>query len=319
MRARAKVNLRLEVLGLRRDGYHEVYTVLHTLDLADAVRVRLSCPPAGPAPDREAAAIPAPGAAIGVTCRPDLGLPEPDNLAYRAAAALLEAWRAAGGVLPAGSRLEVEIDKSIPAAAGLGGGSADAAATLRGGAALLARVAGDVPVNLQAIARGIGSDVPFLLQGGAAVGLGRGEELLPWADGLECPLLLLVPDLTVRARDAYGWWDQDGAARRPLPGRPPGPGEALALDSGWIGNELRPAVARRFPMVEELRRGLLAHGALAAEMTGSGPVVFGVFGRQAQAEQARADMVRSHRGIQALLTRLDPAAEGLPAVEEEGS
>jgi 4-diphosphocytidyl-2-C-methyl-D-erythritol kinase len=304
--ARAKVNLRLEVLGLRGDGYHEVQTVLHTIDLRDKVAMRLS---SGDARG---------DATLRVTCRPDLGLPEHANIAHRAALALLAAWRSAGGELPAGLRLEIDIEKAIPVAAGLGGGSADAAATLRGTMALLSAAgAGSSPVNLHLVAKAIGSDVPFLLQGGAAVGVGRGEALLPCASNLNNPLVLLAPPLAISAKDAYRWWDEDGANHPPLAGRPPGPGETLSVSPEWVGNELRPVVAARFPIVEELRRDLMSAGALAAEMTGSGPVVYGIFERQADAEAACGALARARPHVRAQLARLDPALAGSPALEGE--
>jgi len=146
--APAKVNLFLEVLGKRPDGYHEIVTVIQTVSLCDEVILR-------PRPS-----------GIELVCDDDSLPQDPSNLAYRAAAAVLEHSRYDYG-------LSIEVRKQIPAAAGLGGGSSDAAAVIRG----VNRLFG---LNLEAealsaIAAGVGSDVPFFLTGGVALCTGRGE------------------------------------------------------------------------------------------------------------------------------------------------
>jgi 4-diphosphocytidyl-2-C-methyl-D-erythritol kinase len=172
--APAKINWTLEVLGRRSDGYHEVRTILQTVDLCDRVRV-------SPAADLELVLT----GAVGQTGAPLAGMPAPENLAYRAATLLL--GRAGG--LTLGAR--VELEKAIPADAGLGGGSSDAAATLRA----LNRLwgLGLPPGDLALLGAQLGSDVPFFLFGGTALGRGRGDEVTPLPDVPSWRLLLVVP------------------------------------------------------------------------------------------------------------------------------
>ena len=172
--APAKVNWALEVLGRRPDGYHEVRTVLQTVDLCDRVSV-------SPAADLELALT----GPVGQSGTPLTGMPAPENLAYRAAALLRD--RAGGRALGA----RIELEKAIPADAGLGGGSSDAAATLRA----LNRLwdLGLPPGELARLGAQLGSDVPFFVFGGTALGRGRGDEVTPLADVPSQRLLLVVP------------------------------------------------------------------------------------------------------------------------------
>ena len=181
LKAHAKLNLTLEVLGRRGDGYHEIASIMQTIDLCDDVRL-------------------SPADEIVLTCD-DPALQSPDNLAFKAAQRLREVSGYQGGA-------RIDIRKSIPVAAGLGGGSSDAAAALRGLNELWGL--GMTPARLHAVAAEIGSDVPFLLDGGAAIALGRGERVrrlptpnLPW-------ITLLMPDAPHK-RDGVGA-NADGGA-----------------------------------------------------------------------------------------------------------
>jgi len=172
--APAKVNWTLEVLRRRPDGYHEVCTILQTLDLCDRVKV-------SPVADLELVLT----GPVGQTGAPLTGMPAPENLAYRAAALL----RDQAGGRPLGARIELE--KAIPADAGLGGGSSDAAATLRA----LNRL-WDLslpPGELARLGAQLGSDVPFFVFGGTALGRGRGDEVTPLPDVPSQRFLLVVP------------------------------------------------------------------------------------------------------------------------------
>lgn len=170
VRAPAKVNWTLEVLGKRPDGYHEVRTVLQTIDLADSVTLT-------------------PASNLYLTCS-DAALASEANLAYRAAARLREASGAPAGAL-------IAIEKRIPVAAGLGGGSSDAAATLRGLRALWGLSIADG--QLAALAAELGSDVPFFLRGGTALATGRGESITPLPDIPRRAITVAWPDTPVRA------------------------------------------------------------------------------------------------------------------------
>jgi len=172
--APAKINWTLEIMGRRPDGYHEVRTVLQTVDLCDRVRV-------SPAADLELVLA----GPIGQASAPLNAMPSSENLAYGAAALLRD--RAGGRSLGA----RIELEKAIPAGAGLGGGSSDAAATLRA----LDRLwgLGLAPAELARLGAQQGADVPFFLFGGTALGRGRGDEVTPLADVASRRFLLVVP------------------------------------------------------------------------------------------------------------------------------
>jgi len=172
--APAKVNWTLEVLGRRPDGYHELCTILQTVDLCDRVRV-------SPAANLELVL----NGPVGQRGAPLTGMPAPENLAYRAAALLRD--RAGGRALGA----RIELEKAIPADAGLGGGSSDAAATMRAFNRLWGL--GLPPGELARLGAQLGSDVPFFVFGGTALGRGRGDEVTPLPDVPSLRLLLVVP------------------------------------------------------------------------------------------------------------------------------
>lgn len=303
--ARAKVNISLAVTGRRTDGYHEVCTLLHTVTLADRVSVTIM-PGGGDA-----------GGSIEVCCPGWPQLQGPTNLAHRAAAVYLVAARE---LLPdRGLAVKVVIDKRIPVAAGLAGGSSDAAATLRGLHHLLSpHLRPALPLSrLLEAAASLGSDVPFCLSGGAAWGTGRGDQLKAVSSTLDCSVLLAVPPFGIASRDAYAWWDEDnpGDASRGGAGLAGGEGRAalsgrldsLDLVSTAVRNDLRPPVARRHPVIGDLIAAIGECGAHAVEMSGSGPAAYGLFGHEAQALQAGDRLRAVFEGLQVLVCRLDPA------------
>src|SRR3954454_2077628 len=182
LQASAKINLDLRIVGGRPDGFHELRTVFQTLALADVLTIRRTRGPfrlVGSAP----------------------GIPlDRRNLVWRAAAA---AWRAAGERGPIRG-VSIALEKRIPAAAGLGGGSSDAAATLLGVNRVLGLGLG--PVELHRAALSLGSDVPFFMMGGTALGLGRGDDLFPLPDVPPLHVVLVRPDFGVSTADAYRWY-----------------------------------------------------------------------------------------------------------------
>lgn len=259
--APAKLNAFLRVLRRRPDGFHEVETLVQPLTLADGVEARPS--------DAGLELVLAGRHAVDVP-------PGEENLALRAARALAEA----AGV-PARARLT--LVKNVPVAAGLGGGSADAAAALRALDALWASRLG--PERLLEVAAGVGSDVPALVPGGPVLARGRGERV-ERAEVARTWWVLVTPPFAVRAADAYRWWDEAGGVTGPDPGPLL---EALrGGEPGAIGpllfNDLERPVASRHPEVDEARGRLLAAGAPAALMCGSGPTVAGLAedGRRAE-------------------------------------
>ena len=255
LRPSAKVNLVLRVGPRRADGFHEVRSVFQSIALADSLTI-----------------TPRPGP-FGLMSR-SVGVPaDRTNLIWRAAEVL---WKAIGGV---GEPRDVHIrlDKQIPVAAGLGGGSADAAAALVG----LNEIwnARRSRRDLMVIGAEIGSDVPFFFQGGTAVGAGRGEELYPVDDVTRLGIVIIKPSFGVSAADAYGWLDEDRGSGTP----PPETAGRNEIEVGWPGgpltlvNDLQAPVARRHPMVDEMVTACVRQGALAAAMSGSGSAVFAVF------------------------------------------
>jgi 4-diphosphocytidyl-2-C-methyl-D-erythritol kinase len=275
IRAHAKVNLDLRVLGTRADGFHELRTVFQALALHDVIRC-VSRP--GPfAIECSAAGVPL----------------DETNLIWRAAQTLWRSLRRPGMVRD----VVLQLEKQIPQQAGLGGGSADAAATLMALAALWR-----VPVRpsqLTDLAAHIGSDVPFFLSGGTALGLGRGEEVYPLADLPRHWIVLLIPGFGVSTSEAYGWYDAERELSR-APRQPqhvPGPWPSRAAQ---MINDLEAPIAAHHPEIDQMKAALKRAGALAAAMSGSGSTVFGLFQKGRDALKAMQHLKGS--GWQAILT-----------------
>ncbi len=274
----AKVNLRLEVLKKRVDGYHEIRTIFQKISLCDSIRLSLQ-------PSREIRIS---------TDHPTLPTGE-KNLVYQAADAILRRSHFNGGV-------EVHIEKKIPIGAGLGGGSSNAASVLDGLNRLL-RV-NLTRKELMEMAKEIGADVPFFLFDGSAIGRGIGERLRK----IELPHLffvLIYPNFEVSTRWAYEnliltkkrnrfnlqWLlkSEEGIS-------------ALLL------NDLEEVVSKRYPEIKIMKGWLLSVGARGALMTGSGPTVFGIFEREKEAQEAfhRLMIEMKARGWEIFLTQSLP-------------
>lgn len=260
----AKINVMLRVGQKLESGFHDVRTIMQTIGLSDTL---VFTPRSGPF----ALSTRTPGLAADRT-----------NLVWRAAAAL---WRASGR---AGDPrdVHVKLDKAIPVAAGLGGGSADAAATLVGlnttwGFGLPRR-------DLMRLAGELGADVPFFLMGGTAIGLGRGDEVYPLEDVARQGVVVIKPAFSVNTADAYGWLDADRVAQ-PTPDER----EPVELPVGWSSgpvvmiNDLEGPVSRRHPGLQEAIAACRREGAMAAAMSGSGSAVFGVFSEAAAPRASR--------------------------------
>lgn len=251
--APAKINWTLEVLGKRPDGYHEVRTILQTIDLWDEVEMELS----------EQVRVCMPG--VG---EPEKSISAESNLALRAATALREASGAREGAT-------VVLRKRIPVAAGLGGGSSDAAAALRGlnrlwGLGLSAE-------NLAEVAAGLGSDVPFFLRGGVALGEGRGERLTPLADAQPRSFVLAWPPTVLRDKTArmYGALRaqhySDGSASRRLVERLR---RGQRIRDEDIYNVFERVLGEVMPEAVRLFERVAACGLGRPHLTGSGPALF---------------------------------------------
>jgi 4-diphosphocytidyl-2-C-methyl-D-erythritol kinase len=217
------------------------------------------------------------------------------NLVWRAAEGLWRALRRQGPVRD----VVVRLEKRIPVQSGLGGGSADAAATL----VALAR-AWRVPVKpsqLTDVAAALGADVPFFLAGGTALGLGRGDEIYPLADLPRHWVVLLTPGFGVSSRDAFTWYDSERDLSRGSLGREaqhvPGPWPSRAAQ---MINDLEAPIARHHPEIDQMKAALRRSGALAAAMSGSGSTVFGLFQKRGDATGALERLAGS--GWRAVLT-----------------
>ena len=282
VRAHAKVNLDLRVLGVRSDGYHELRTVFQTVVLHDT----LTC-------------VDKPGP-FTIKCRDPRVPLDARNLVWKAAETLWTALGRAGSVCDT----SIQIDKQIPVEAGLGGGSADAAAALQA----LARLWGGAPLTLlRELAAGIGADVPFFLSGGTALGLGRGEEIYPLVDLPPHFVVIVRPPFGVSTAEAYAWYDEDRTAglreNRELQLLPvPWPSRAAQMI-----NDLEPPVMRRHQEIGAFKQQLRDLGATAAAMSGSGSAVFGLFRSRVAAECALKPLSRN--GATALVTRTLARAE----------
>jgi len=256
LKSPAKINLRLEILGRREDGYHELRTLMQKIGLCDSLSVSLK---------KEK------GISIAAD-HPDLPLGK-KNLVYRAAQIMLEKSGYQGG-------LRIDIRKRIPLGAGLGGGSSNAAATLRALNQLLGM--GMPTKHLMKMGLSIGADVPFFFLGGAAVASGIGERLKE-VDLPDLWYVLLNPNFEVSTRWAYEnfiltkrhfHFNLQGLVRTP---------QGI---SRLLWNDLEGVVSYKYPQIKKMKELLLSNGALGALMTGSGPTVFGVFSGRRDAESA---------------------------------
>ncbi len=268
--AHAKVNLTLDILRRRPDGYHDLEMVMQSISLHDVVTVRAET---------------GGGEIVVHAGREDL-LSGPENIAWKAADAF---FRAAG---LRNDGVEITIEKNIPAAAGMAGGSADGAAVLR---ALRDLLRPEMPDSaLEEIGAGVGSDVPFCVHGGTALAEGRGERLTDLPPMPACRMVICKPDFDLSTPKLFGRVRVDALKQRPdheamraalaagaLSGVADGLCnvfcEVLTEEEGWE--------------VAHIRQVMLENGALNGVMTGSGPAVFGLFDAEAAAQSA-ADALR---------------------------
>lgn len=268
--APAKLNLRLRVLGRRADGFHAIETLLVRLRLADTVELET---------DGE-------GIELRVETPASLGAVPSDetNLCWRAARLFYEAIDR-----PPAAR--IGLTKRIPAAAGLGGGSSDAAAVLVG----LNRLLGTPlePLALVGLAGRLGSDVPFFAaETPCALAWDRGQRVLPLAPPPARPVLIVAPDFGISAAEAYGWWSEDAGSEEAAPEVLPDPDRLASWTAveRLAANDLAGPVERRRPELAAARRALESAGATVALLCGSGSCVAGVFPTEADRDAARATL-----------------------------
>jgi 4-diphosphocytidyl-2-C-methyl-D-erythritol kinase len=282
----AKINRSLRVLRTRADGYHELRTIFQSIALHDTLTIR---------------AIRGP---FHLTCDDPTCPAGETNLVARAAAAM---WTASGR--PGAPRgVAIDLTKRIPMQAGLGGGSSDAAAALRA-------LAGRWRVGASKVrdaAAALGADVPFFLEGGAVLGLERGDLLFPLLDPPPAWVVLVLPGFGVSTRDAFGWFEaqRGGADLRvgplPRPSRRGDPSPGLRAGT-WVGppddalNDLEAPVIAQHPEIGRIISALRRAGAAQPAMSGSGSAVFGLFSSRPAALRAAKRLASASR--RTLVTR----------------
>jgi 4-diphosphocytidyl-2-C-methyl-D-erythritol kinase len=288
----AKVNLRLEILGKREDGFHELRTIFQTISLHDEIRLRLSRKP---------------GISLSVRGNQSLaGEPRQKNLVYRAVEAVRRETKRTPGV-------EIELWKAIPAGRGLGGGSSDAAAAMLGYLRLTRQ---QLPLaKLVELAAGLGADVPFFLFGGRALGVNKGDEIYPLPDIAQQAFLVISPrNIHVPTPDAYRWLNAprltNSAANPKLWGFC---ALCWSAPGGGLSNDFESAVFRRHPRLGRIKRELLRRGATEALLAGSGSAVFGVFPSPAKARRAAVGFPDDETFVCETISR-ERYAQGLSAL-----
>jgi 4-diphosphocytidyl-2-C-methyl-D-erythritol kinase len=266
----AKINLRLDILGKRADGYHELRTIFQTVSLHDELRLRASK-----------------SSELSLTIHGNEELarePVEKNLAYRAVEALRSELKIRRGV-------EMELHKTIPSGGGLGGGSSNAAAALFGYLQLTGRA---LPLAiLVELAASLGADVPIFLFGGRALGAGRGDEIYPLPDIGKLVLLIVAPrDIRVPTPDAFRWLNAPlrNAATLTKVAADHKLWEFCALSwsaqGNGLSNDFEKPVFKRYNRLDQIKRVLLQKGAAEASLAGSGSAVFGVFPSPTMARRA---------------------------------
>ena len=264
--AYAKLNLTLDVIGRREDGYHDLRMVMQTVDLTDTLTLTEE--------EEE-----------GVRMRTNLRYLPADNRNLAAIAAK-KFWEANGCN---GKGLSIDLNKNIPVCAGMGGGSADAAAVLR---ALNEQSGLHLPVEqLAKIGEQVGSDVPYCVLGGTALAEGKGERLTPLPPLPDCHIVICKPAFSISTPELFGCIDC-----RKIRCRPDTEGILGALQDGDLAGVARRLynvfedvlTDRRGTVIGQIKGELIAHGALGAAMSGTGPTVFGLFDDQEKAKGAYA-------------------------------
>ncbi len=287
----AKINLALAVIGRRPDGYHELDTLFQTIDLWDSIELR-------------------PGADLTLRSSDPSVPSDGRNLVLRAAALVRErAGRTCAGAT-------IDLHKSIPTQAGLGGGSSDAAGALRLFAEYWEVDLSDA--ELSGLARALGADVPFFLHGGTARGTGRGDRIEPLRPAGPLPLVLGLPPFGASTAEVFGalaaelTLDSNDVRFRPV----------FALkwqednDFSLLRNDLERVVFRRWPELARFRDELIASGARHAMLSGSGSTVYGVFADPRQARETARDLRARHATWRIVETRaIDASAHVVRRVE----
>ena len=278
LKALAKINLGLDVVRRREDGYHEVRMIMQTIQLYDRLDIKRTQEP-------------------GMQIQTNLSfLPvNENNLIYKAAKLLMDEFSITDGV-------SVKLDKRIPVAAGMAGGSTDAAAMLIG----VNRLFSLGLTKRQLMERGvqIGADVPYCIMRGTALAEGIGEALSPLPPMVKCPVLIAKPSISVSTKFVYQNLKLDDTTIHPDIDRLIDDIKAKNLHdiAAHMGNVLETVTIPNYPVIDEIKKHMLSNGAVGAMMSGSGPTVFGLFDDEDTAKKAYKAMRSSHLARQVYLT-----------------
>ncbi|AIS53418.1 4-diphosphocytidyl-2-C-methyl-D-erythritol kinase IspE [Thermoanaerobacter kivui] len=266
VKAYAKINLSLDILGKRKDGYHEIYTIMQSIDLCDILEFERN-------------------EEIKLICDDEKVPKGEDNLIIKAVKILKERYEKEGVL--------IRLNKKIPLAAGLAGGSADAAATI-----VALNKLWDLSLSEEEqkeIALKLGADVSFCLEGGTKIARGVGEIL----EDLKTPqldLLIIKPDIEVSTKEIYQEWDKLNIKSQNCTAA-----AIQAVNKGnlyeiakSIGNDLEIVTSSKFKVVQKIKSELLKKGALGCAMTGSGPTVYGIFDDPKKLEKAYVDLKENY-------------------------
>lgn len=264
LRALAKINLGLDILRKREDGYHEVRMIMQTIQMYDVLEMRK---------------VKKPGISLSVNY-PYIPSDE-RNLVYKAAKLLMDEFQVKEGV-------EIRLEKFIPVAAGMAGGSSDAAAALVGVNRLFKLGLSEKDLMERAV--NIGADVPYCVMRGTALAEGIGEKLTRIAQVPDCFVLIGKPGINVSTKAAYESLQLDQIQTHPdIDGmiRDIESGDLRAMTEK-MENVFEPGIIGRYPIIGEIKALMEEHGALKAMMSGSGPTVFGIFDDRKKMEEAAA-------------------------------
>lgn len=278
LKALAKINLGLDVVRRREDGYHEVRMIMQTIHLYDRLDIKRTKEP-------------------GTQIQTNLSfLPvNENNLIYKAAKLLMDEFSITDGV-------SVKLDKRIPVAAGMAGGSTDAAAMLIG----VNRLFSLGLTKRELMERGvqIGADVPYCIMRGTALAEGIGEALSPLPPMVKCPVLIAKPSISVSTKFVYQNLKLDDTTIHPDIDRLIDDIKAKNLHdiAAHMGNVLETVTIPNYPVIDEIKKHMLSNGAVGAMMSGSGPTVFGLFDDEDTAKKAYKAMRSSHLARQVYLT-----------------
>lgn len=278
LKALAKINLGLDVVRRREDGYHEVRMIMQTIHLYDRLDIKRTQEP-------------------GIQIQTNLSfLPvNENNLIYKAAKLLMDEFSITDGV-------SVKLDKRIPVAAGMAGGSTDAAAMLIGVNRLFSL--GLTKRQLMERSVQIGADVPYCIMRGTALAEGIGEALSPLPPMVKCPVLIAKPSISVSTKFVYQNLKLDDTTIHPDIDRLIDDIKAKNLHdiAAHMGNVLETVTIPNYPVIDEIKKHMLSNGAVGAMMSGSGPTVFGLFDDEDTAKKAYKAMRSSHLARQVYLT-----------------